>query len=53
MQEEAERLWARARECRVVADNSQDEAASKLLVQIAEELEAEAQKIEEETQEPR
>jgi hypothetical protein len=52
MREEAQRFYARARECRAVAERSHDEAAAKLLIELADELEAEAVKIEEETPEP-
>jgi hypothetical protein len=52
MREEAQRFWARARECRNVADHSKDKEARKLLLELADELEAEAAKIEAETPEP-
>jgi hypothetical protein len=52
MREEAQRFWARARECRVVADNTRDEDARKLLLELAVDLEAEAAQIEEESPEP-
>jgi hypothetical protein len=52
MRKEAKAFWGRARECRVVATTTRDEAARKLLLELAEELEAEAAKIEAETPEP-
>ena len=52
MRQEAQRLWGRARECRVKAETARDEATRADLLQIAEELEAEAAKIEAETPEP-
>ncbi|MGZ2411979.1 hypothetical protein ACUXST_001400 [Sphingomonas sp. F9_3S_D5_B_2] len=52
MREEAQRFWARARECRVIADSTADEAAQKLLLEIAEDLEAEARSIEADSPQP-
>jgi hypothetical protein len=52
MRKEARHFWARARECRVVADNSRDEAARKLLLELAAEFEDEATKIEAASPEP-
>jgi hypothetical protein len=52
MRDEAKQLWARARACRVSAQETSDEAAKKLMSKTAEELEAEARKVEAETPEP-
>jgi hypothetical protein len=52
MRDEAKQLWPRARECRVSAEDAGDEAAKKRILETAEELEAEARKIEAETREP-
>ena len=52
MREEAKHLWARAKECRVRATTTRDEAQRKLLNDLAEELEKEAVKIESGTPEP-
>jgi hypothetical protein len=52
MRAEAQRFWARARECRIKAVVARDEATRKDLLDIAEQLEAEAAKIEAETPEP-
>ena len=51
MRDEAKRFYARARECREVAERSNDQIAAKLLRHFADELEAEAAKIGEETPE--
>jgi hypothetical protein len=52
MRKEAQHFWARARECRVAADVTPDIAERKRLLQLADELETEAVKIEAETSEP-
>jgi hypothetical protein len=49
MRERAQRLYARARECRVVAETARDAASRKMLLQTADKFEAEARKMEEET----
>ncbi len=51
VREEAARLYARAREVRVVAETARDAASRKLLSQTADKFEAEARRIEEETPE--
>jgi hypothetical protein len=52
MREEARRLWARARQCRDVAETTDGEAARKRLIELANDLAAKAAKIEAETPEP-
>jgi hypothetical protein len=52
MLEKAERLRARARQCRSVAELARDRASRRLLLQIADELEADAATIEAETADP-
>jgi hypothetical protein len=51
MRQEAQHLWARARECRIKAQLA-DETIQKRLLEEAEQLEAEATRIEAETPEP-
>jgi hypothetical protein len=52
MREEARRLWARARQCRDEAETTDDEAARKRLIELANDLAAKAAKIEAQTPEP-
>jgi hypothetical protein len=51
MREEAERLWGRARECRIKAETARAEPMRKELLKLADELEAKAMKVEAETAE--